>query len=232
MLPGWLSRKGREGRHLPFLISLIVLFLLYPVMVELGWLRMFRLAFTLVLVSAVYTLGGTRKRQFTALALGLPAMVAQLVIYTFPGRLTLAVGTLFALVFLAYATVVILISVLRPGKVTGDKIAGAISVYVLLGLLWALLYGVVAAAQPGAFRTPEDLHLGEGLGSGAEYAFIYYSFVTLTTLGYGDILPALPLSRSLAWFEAVTGQLFLAILIAGLVGLHVAHSLRDGAESD
>ncbi len=223
------GKRGSQGRHLPFLISLVVLFLLYPVMVELDKVRLFRLGFALVLVSAVYTLGGTRWHLVTALVLGAPAMLAQLVIYLSPGRLTLAVGTLFGLAFLGYTTIVILRSVLRPGRVTGDKIAGAISVYLLLGLLWALLYGVIAAAQPGSFRAPEELRLGEGLGTGAEYAFIYYSFVTLTTLGYGEISPALPLSRSFAWMEAVTGQLFLAILIARLVGLHIAH--RQQADS-
>lgn len=226
MLAAWFSKKGSEGRHFPFLISLAVLFLLYPVMVELDIVRLFRLAFALVLVSAVYTLGGTRRHLITALALGVPAMLAQLVVYTFPGRLTLVVGTIFGLAFLGYTTVVILGSVLRPGRVTGDKIAGAIAVYLLLGLLWALLYGVIAAAQPGAFRAPEDLRLGEALGTGAEYAFIYYSFVTLTTLGYGEISPALPLSRSFAWMEAVTGQLFLAILIARLVALHIAQGRK------
>ncbi len=88
--------------------------------------------------------------------------------------------------------------------------------------------GVVAMLDPGSFRTPEGLSLvPEAVNAGREYTFIYYSFVTLTTLGYGEITPASHWSRTLAWTEAVIGQLFLAILVARLVGLHIVHSARD-----
>ena len=104
---------------------------------------------------------------------------------------------------------------------TRDKIAGAICVYLLLGVIWSLAYAIIAVTTPGAFRAPEEITAGLAGGS---HAFIYFSFVTLTTLGYGDISPVAPVSQTLAWFEAVTGQLYLTILVARLVGLHISHS--------
>ncbi len=102
---------------------------------------------------------------------------------------------------------------------TFDKVAGAISVYLLLGLLWTLFYGTAAVLQRGSFRGYEVQALSDYLASGAEYSFIYFSFVTLTSLGYGDLTPAQPFSQTLAWMESVTGQLFVALTIARLVGL-------------
>jgi hypothetical protein len=100
--------------------------------------------------------------------------------------------------------------VFREGPVTVHRIQGAIAVYLLLGITWAGSYELLVLMRPGAFA-----------GSGVDQArtWIYYSFVTLTTVGYGDITPVHPLARSLAVFEALTGQLYPAILLARLVSL-------------
>ena len=91
-------------------------------------------------------------------------------------------------------------------------------VYLLLGLIWMSAYKLLLRAVPGAIHfasgEPSDLRLGHGLG--------YYSFVTLTTLGYGDITPVHPVARSLASGEALVGQLYPAILIARLVSMQLA----------
>lgn len=198
---------------------------LYPVMVELGHVRFYRLVFLLVLAAAVYSVSASRRSLVVALALGVPTIAAQIVLYATPGRSTFMAATVLGLVFMIYVAVRVLVGVLQPGRVTADRIAGAISVYLLLGMVWALLYGLVSVLDPQSFRAPDYLGLAE-IGRGAEYAFIYYSFVTLTTLGYGEIAPTSPLSQMLAWTEAVVGQLYLAILIARLVGLHIAGTGR------
>jgi len=219
-----------KGRFLPFLVSLVVLFLLYPVMMELGYARLFRLAFMVVLATAVYSLGSTKRALAVALILGIPALATQSLAYWAPGQGTLIATTIATMLFLVFVVVVMLTTVLGAGKVTADRIAGAISVFLLLGLLWTTAYGLVALADPESFR---GLDLGEGLAQGQEYGFIYYSFVTLTTLGYGDITPISPMSRTLSWMEAVVGQLFLAILVARLVGLYVvAEKIGVGSGSD
>lgn len=213
-------------RYLYLLAALALMFLAYPVAVETGTVRWFRLAFASLLVIVAWAVSGRRPRVLaTALALGLPALAAQIAAVVMDSRVVLLFAASCALLFLAYVTLVLFASVLRPGRVTRDRIAGAICVYLLIGLAWAMAYTALAVARPEAFSAPRELL--QGLGSGSEYGFVYFSFVTLTTLGYGDITPASPVSHTLAWMEAVVGQLFLAILIARLVGLHIAHGEGD-----
>lgn len=107
-------------------------------------------------------------------------------------------------------SVVVLTRVLKNGPVTVHRILGAIVVYLLFGLAWAKAYGLIEYLSPGAFK-------GALTTSGGFSSFTYFSFVTLATLGYGDIVPVHPVARSLAAAEGILGQLYLAILIARLV---------------
>jgi len=208
-----------KGRFLPFLVSLVVLFLLYPVMLELGYARLFRLAFMVVLATAVYSLGRTKRALAVALILGIPALATQSLAYWAPGQATLVAATVATMLFLGFVVVVMLATVLGAGEVTADRIAGAISVFLLLGLLWTTAYSLVALADPESFR---GLGLGEGLAQGQEYGFIYYSFVTMTTLGYGDITPNTIFAGTLAYAQAIVGQLYVALTIARIVGIQVS----------
>lgn len=102
-----------------------------------------------------------------------------------------------------------------------NRMAGAVCVYLLMGLVWADLYVLLALAMDGAFA---------GLAPGGVDSLLpqltYFSFVTLTTLGYGDVTPQVPLAGALAYLEAVLGQLYVAILIGGLVGAHLGSRRR------
>jgi Ion channel len=105
--------------------------------------------------------------------------------------------------------------VYRSGPVTHHRILGAVAVYLLLGLTWANAYALLQNLRPDAFAgTLNEAFISQ--------TWIYYSFVTLTTMGYGDITPVHPVARSLAIAEAVTGQLYIAITLARLVSLHVS----------
>ena len=104
--------------------------------------------------------------------------------------------------------------VLFTGEVDGNKILGAICLYMLIGLIWALLFTLLQLWFPSAFQ---------GVSANNEWFellpdFVYFSFVSLTTLGYGDISPTLPLSKFLVYTEAIVGQFYIAILVASLVG--------------
>ena len=99
---------------------------------------------------------------------------------------------------------------MKAEHVTPDLVFGAVAAYLLLGICWGGLYTLIEKIQPGSFS------FGEGLSEAS--SLFYYSFVTLTTLGYGDILPLSKIARTAAYLEAVTGVMFTAILIAGLVG--------------
>jgi hypothetical protein len=118
------------------------------------------------------------------------------------------------LVTLMLFTVVVAGQVYRSGPVSHHRILGAVAVYLLLGLMWASAYALVHQLHPAAFTGA----VGE---TPVAQIWIYYSFVTLTTVGYGDITPVHPVARSLAIGEALTGQLYLAITLARLVSLHV-----------
>ena len=123
------------------------------------------------------------------------------------------------LVTLVALCCVVLALVLRRGPITTRRIEGAIAVYLLLGFSWAQAYELVALWHPGAFTGAVD--------GGGSLPWTYYSFVTLTTMGYGDIMPVHPLARAGAVLEALTGQLYLTILLARLVSLEL-QSRRDG----
>ena len=114
-----------------------------------------------------------------------------------------------ALVALA---LVVLTKVLRPGTITAQRLQGAVAVYLLFGLIWAKAYQWTDSVYPNSFTNANT--------SGISWT--YYSFMTLTTVGYGDIMPNHSVARSLASAEALTGQLYIAILISRLVALEVA----------
>ncbi len=112
----------------------------------------------------------------------------------------------------------------HTSRVTVDTINGAICVYLVMGIAWAQAYALLAAVQPGSFSFN-----GEILATGALSfdRFIGFSFVTLTTTGYGNIVPLSPRADALAIAEAIAGQLYLAVLLARLVAMEIAHRQQD-----
>ncbi len=128
------------------------------------------------------------------------------------------VSDLSLLAFCVLSAVLAIRSVLSHGNIDVNHLMGALSVYLLLGVIWVILFEIL--------RTFDSSALGNVAAApgqpGATGELLYFSYVTLTTLGYGDVTPASPLARSLAMLEAVTGQLFLAVLVANLVGRIVA----------
>lgn len=126
---------------------------------------------------------------------------------------TLIVSDAGYVVFLAIFLNYLFRSLFNEKKVTSDSIKGGICIYLLLGVLWGIIYRILEFCDPAAFAPK-----GEAVRN-----LFYFSYVTLTTVGYGDIVPASYLAQTLAFMEAVTGQIFLAVFIARLMGLHIAH---------
>lgn len=114
--------------------------------------------------------------------------------------------------------------VLFSGPIDGNKIVGAICIYLLMGLIWALLYLFIAQTIPDAFNGLEQLVWYDNFADGH-----YFSFVTLTTLGYGDISPIVPIARFLVYMEAIVGVFYLTILVASLIGIRIStlHADRE-----
>jgi Ion channel len=116
-------------------------------------------------------------------------------------------------------SVVVARAVFGPGRITYHRVVGAVLLYLIIGLTFVALYGFVTLAAPEAFTNLPRLH-GDFAVAGN---LIYFSFVTLTTTGYGDIAPLHPYARSLANVEAIIGQIYPATLLARLVTLELAH---------
>ncbi len=176
------------------------------------------IAYALLLVSGVLALGERRLTRMVLLPVALVALAVYLGSQVVPVAEPWVLGT--GLLSLLLFLVVVLSQTLRAGPITYHRIQGAIAAYLLLGLIWAYAYALVAHLRPGALSGPFRAEDGPR-------AFLYFSFVTLTTVGYGDMLPVHPVARSLAMLEAVTGPLYLAILVARLVALAVASSAES-----
>jgi hypothetical protein len=116
-------------------------------------------------------------------------------------------------------------------EVTADNVAGAVCAYLFLGLGIGLLYAIVETLQEHSFQATGSLAAELADPVQRRATLTYFSFITLTTAGFGDITPATPLTRTLAALEAVLGQFYLAILVAGLVGIR-ANRRGDGSFQD
>jgi hypothetical protein len=129
------------------------------------------------------------------------------------------VGDCFGIAFIAFLVAVILSFIFGEQEVTSNVIYGAIVVYLLIAIMWAFVFSVLESINPGSFAISEgQIEVGRPL-------FIYYSFITITTLGYGDITPITATANSFSFLEAVTGQIYLVVLVARLVGMHIAQSM-------
>lgn len=117
------------------------------------------------------------------------------------------------IIFYSWATWLAARQVLFTGPIDGNKIVGAICIYLLLGLIWTLSYLFIAQTVPDAFNGLDQVIWYDNFANTA-----YYSFVTLTTLGYGDISPVAPVARFLVYMEAIVGVFYMAILVASLIG--------------
>jgi hypothetical protein len=122
--------------------------------------------------------------------------------------------SLVVLSFSAISAVIVVRHVFGSATVDRYLLFGAMCLYLLMGLIWAILYGLITQFWPGSFNGMENPG-----GTVTMDNLLYYSFVTMAGLGYGDITPVAPLARTLANMEVIAGQLYIAIMLAGLVGI-------------
>ena len=179
--------------------------------------------FTLLLFSGLYAVSDGKRALAVAAVFAGPALVLAWV-----GRFTVntAVDGIEALLlagFLVFTATQILKYIVRARRVTAELIFGAVSVYLMMGIGGAFLFAVLDLWSPGSLRMPSSA--GSAVDDATRFSAVaYYSFVTLTTLGYGDITPVSRLARSLSTLEAVKGQQYLAVLVARVVGVQIAQS--------
>ena len=174
-------------------------------------------AITVVVLLAALSAAGVRP---LGLLLFVPALAVHLLGGFWDSTVIHVAALILRAVFFSYATGLIVWHVLHRSDVTIDTIAGAACAYTLLAAVWAHLYVLLEILRPGSFDIPAHWRLGASGDPSA--GLLYFSFITLTTVGYGDITPQWPGAGGLAAAEAVVGQLYLAITIARLVGLHIS----------
>jgi voltage-gated potassium channel len=210
------------------LLASLLLAVGQPLMAELVDGRVSFGVFFSLLIAAVLLVFDDKKHRRIAFSLSLAAFLGIWAGYTIgdsAGRVLLVGAYLLGAGFFAFALFGILRAIFAK-QVSGDAVFGAVCGYLLLGIIWSLLYHAVETAAPGSFRMPSsggDVAARQAADSGL---LSYFSFITLATVGYGDVTPATPLARTLAWTEAVAGQFYLAILVAGLVGFNVAQATK------
>ena len=126
----------------------------------------------------------------------------------------LIIGSMMALLmFMVLATGGVFRQIAVSNVMSPNRIVGAICVYLLIGVIWSIAYALLDLAAPGSFEG-----IASEISSAWEPDWIYYSFVTLTTLGYGDMSPVTPIAKVLVILEAVTGMFYFAIVVASLIG--------------
>ena len=215
---GYRFVRGDGSLTLAVVILCVFMFALYP-MIEVGaiapwWLD---IAFGLFMVIAATFLFEPRTIVKLFIALLVVTVLVRIAEYAVPSR---AIATVDATLVMATSVALgalFIARVTRDGRINIHRIVGACGTFLLLGLVFAQAYKLIALYVPHAFAI-----LGKPIEPGEmDFRYTYYSFITLTSTGYGDITPLHPYARSLASFEAVMGQLYIAVLIARLVGLEM-----------
>jgi hypothetical protein len=171
--------------------------------------------FSVVSLVGVVITWGNRRLFVLASLIATFAILLRWATWWKPTNTVILWSTSAGLVALLMITAVLLWQVFRSGPVTGMRIQGAIAAYLCIGYSWAHAYHIAALLNPGAFNAA---------GSNVSLAstWVNYSFGMLTTIGYSGIVPVHPLAHTLGSTEALTGQLYLAVLVARLVSLQVS----------
>ena len=216
----WLVEKCTRERFFFVLVSLLSFLILSPLLKNfIGLSNLLNIFLSFVLISSIYAVSQKMHQRVIALLLALPLLLSTWINYYLESPVLSIVGTFSGILFFGFIVVIILSFVLKQAQVTLNVIYAAIVVYLSLAMMWGMIFILVELLQPGSITLGQT---GEG-----SFHFFYYSFVTITTLGYGDITPTSEIARSLALLEAVIGQIYLVVLVARLVGLHIAQSMRE-----
>lgn len=217
-----LTRRPKAGNYAFLLSGLIILFLLmpllrtFPALAENAFLMhiALRVGYSALMLLGIWSLSHENNRFWFGLTLAL-LTITLTTINIFYDSIAIELCISAAVLLFSISSAVIAAKHVFGGtRVDHNVLFGAMCVYLLMGLIWAILYGLLFQFFPGSFNGIEGAD-----GKAPMDTLLYFSFVTLASLGYGDITPVAPLARTLAYLEVVAGQLYIAIMLAGLVGL-------------
>ncbi|MBI0583447.1 MAG: two pore domain potassium channel family protein [Methanomassiliicoccus sp.] len=173
----------------------------------------FTILFSIILISSVLTVSGHKVTRTVAVVLMALAVGSRWSYFLLGGTVLNAISYLFGTMILGLVSLLLFLALFKTQEVDSNTIWQAISVYLLLGLTWACFFAFIEAVTPGSFQ--DSVNPDQAMSFST---LVYYSFVTLATLGYGDILPSTQATRGVVILEVLMGVLYMAILISRLVG--------------
>ena len=175
---------------------------------------------TAVFLAIIFAIRSKRSHFIIALILVLPLIGSTWSLYFHDLHEIDLLTRIFGALFFGYAVILILQILFRSTEITRETIFAAVVAYLLIALMWAFFYMILDLLVPGSFSFPEESLRLETM------RFEYFSFVTITTLGYGDVIPLSNRASAMAFLEALVGQIYLVVLVAWLVGMFVSRKSK------
>ena len=210
-----------KERFLILICLILGLIVLVPILKGFAAIRIFLDIFiTAIYISMVYTFSHKKRHIYIGALLAMVMLISLWLQYFHQNNLVFAIGRICGILFFIMVITNILTFIFKSEDVTIEVIYAALLVYLLMALMWSFVYVLLELINSPSFNMAMSLEQGSQMWS------IYYSFVTITTLGYGDITPATELASSFSILEAVVGQLYLVVVVARLVGMHVSSKSR------
>jgi Ion channel len=200
------------------LASLFIILFIYPYCIDEGPIGklIVSILFSMILITGSYATGHNRRSLVSGIALAIVAIILDWLHLVAAHPNMFRVLSLIYIIFLSYTIGAVLHYLLVKGPITADKLHGALAAFIMLAFLWAFLYSFVEDFFPHSFNIANhDSDQGNLF-----YVLLYFSFTTLTTVGFGDIVPITHQARSLVIIEQLVGVFFVAVLIARLAGLY------------
>lgn len=211
------------------LIALLIFIIGVPVASDLDLisLQMSRvLGASSLLAVGVWSLRGAVRLYSAGMLVAITGIILNILSVVRESDMLHVIALLAMFVFLLLATFNAFRQIAVGNDISPNRIVGAVCVYLLLGVMWSIAYTLLEYSQPGSFSGLTEL-----VSPGWNADWIYFSFVTITTLGYGDITPLTQTARSLTVAEAIVGQFYIAVMVAGLVSAYIS-SNRDSSDRD
>jgi hypothetical protein len=208
-----------RGRFLFLLIYLLALIAAQPIDEAIGRFGLIlNIAVSIILISAVYAISEKSIHTVIGILLAVPLLCILWAKEIFEIPWLQIPETIIGITFFVFIITIVLKFLFSQEEIKRDMLAGAASVYLMLAIVWMYAYRLIALIQPGSFAIADAQNIEQTTA-------LYYSFVTITTLGYGDIFPVTTLAKSCAILEAVVGQLYLVVTVAWLVGMQVSQRM-------
>jgi hypothetical protein len=227
------SSRTVRNRYGALLAALVITIFVFPFLTShvklVKWL--FELVSIGLFATALHAVSRRRKILVIAVVLGVPMLIGSMISSSLAIEGAFSVGSAFRALFLAFLIVAVFSDIWRRDRITMDAIFGACTVYLLIALAGGAAYTALESLAPGSFDlSPSPASVGEAGERGTTMSELsYFSIVTMTTVGYGDIVPVSPSARALAALQGLVAQLYLAIIVARLVSLEITHRSHDSS---